>query len=153
MKDAWAEGPRHFGRSCLTVSCEPAKTNAPARTGAGALSWMAGRLIATILEKLEAAAAFANQIEEHTLFQVGRSQRVLEFARCRDALAIHFGDDVAGFDFLLIGDAAAFDFGHDDAFGQLHFKLLGQFARQGLHLETNQCWFGKIPGLLRAKPL
>ena len=49
----------------------PVKANAPARPGAGALSWMAGRLIATILEKLEAAAAISDQLEEHALLQVG----------------------------------------------------------------------------------
>src|SRR5437870_4507223 len=85
---SWLRPPQNLGRSCLTLRCQPAKTNAPARTGAGALSWMAGRLIATILEKLEAAATFSNQFDEHTLLQVGRSQSVLEFAGCRDSLAV-----------------------------------------------------------------
>src|SRR6266545_5948295 len=123
----------HFGPvpstafSCLTLRCQPAKTNAPARTGAGALSWMAGRLIATILENLEAAAALSNQFDAHTLLQVGRFQSVLEFARRRDALAVDFGNDVPFFDSFLFGYTATFHLGHDDAFGQLHFKLLGQF--------------------------
>src|SRR5439155_1577023 len=140
-------------RSCSTLRCQPPKTNAPAWPRAGALSWMAGRLIATILENLEAAAALSNQFYEHALLQVGRFQSVLEFARRRDTLAVDFGNDVAGFDSFLFGDAATFNLGHDDAFGQLHFKLLGQFARQGLHLETNQSRFGCVLGPVRPKVL
>ena len=70
-----SENFANFVRSCLTPTGEVARTNTPARTGAGALSWMAGRLIATILENLEtidaiAAGIFADEVNHHTFLQI-----------------------------------------------------------------------------------
>src|SRR6266498_3801269 len=116
---SWWKPPQNRCRSCLTVRCQPAKRNAPARTGAGALSWMAGRLIATILENLEPARAVADQVEGHAFPGIGIPDRIAELFGTGDPLVIHFGDHIAGFDFAACGRTVCFDFSDNDAVGYL----------------------------------
>src|SRR5207245_12635 len=75
-----------------------AKRNAPAQTGAGALSWMAGRLIATILEKLEPAGAAADQVDDNALPGISVLDRLLEWFRTRDLLMSYFREHIAVLD-------------------------------------------------------
>src|SRR2546426_7043270 len=63
--------------------------------GAGALSRMAGRLIATILENLESAAGLADQVDDHPFFHVGRLQSVFEILWTIDFSAVDLADKVS----------------------------------------------------------
>src|SRR2546423_15430948 len=110
-------------RSCLTVRCQPAKTNAPARTGAGALSWMAGRLIATILEKLEPAGAAADQVDDHALPGISVLDRLLEWFRTRDLLMIYFRDHIAVLDSASRGRAVGFHIADHNPLGRFNSVL------------------------------
>src|SRR5437870_1793400 len=127
---SWLRPPQNLGRSCLTLRCQPAKTNAPARTGAGALSWMAGRLIATILENLEPAGAAADQVDDHSLFGISVFDRVAELFGTPDALVVYFRDHIAAFDSAAFGRAVGFHFGDDHAIGHFHAILFDQVACQ-----------------------
>ena len=108
-----------------------AKRNAPAQTGAGALSWMAGRLIATILEKLEPAGAAADQVDDHALPGISVLDRLLELFRTRDLLMIYFRDHIAVLDSASRGRAVGFHIADHNPLGRFNSVLFGQVAGNG----------------------
>src|SRR5256886_8539207 len=107
---------------------------------------MAGRLVATILEKLEAPTTFADEVDEDALFKVGRFQSFFEFSDVRDFLPVQVSDDVTRPDAFQFGDAAGFDLGDDDTFGQFHLELFGEVPGQRLDLEAEESRFRRLAG-------
>src|ERR1051326_4865047 len=97
---------------------------------------MAGRLIATILEKLEAAGASAVEIEGDAFSRIGVFEGFAELFRGRDGLVVDLGDEVPGLDAFACGRAVLFDRGDDHALGSGDAVLFGQVAGEGFHGEA-----------------
>ena len=126
------------------------KRNAPARTGAGASSRMAGRLIATILENLEPAGAAADQVDDHSLFGISVFDRVAELFGTPDALVVYFRDHIAAFDSAAFGRAVGFHFGDDHAIGLQAFEASGEyFAADVFHDDVYPVTTRKFQDTLR----
>src|SRR6266545_3006013 len=109
---------------------------------------MAGRLIATILENLEPAGAAADQVDGHAFPGISIPDRIAELFGTGDALVIHFGDHIAGFDFASRGRAVCFDFGDNDAVGCFRRSVsFGQLAGQRLdrHAQVGRLAFARLP--------
>src|SRR2546429_8545038 len=91
---------------------------------------MAGRLIATILEKLEPAGAAADQVDDYALPGISILDRLLELFRTRDLLMIYFRDHIAVLDSASRGRAVRFHIADNNPLGHFNSVLFSQVAGQ-----------------------
>src|ERR1041385_3068553 len=117
-------------------------------------------LVTAILENFEFAHAFAGEIQDDAFLGVTLLDRVLELLRGRHLFLVHFGDDVAGTDAVLLGHTPVLHFRDDDPVGFLHPVLIRQFLGQrldgeaealGILLDRSRLFVGHGRGFFRPR--